>query len=422
MNLSKRNELTDIFGIDRRVIALGFARMADAMGNSFLIVVLPLYIASGNITGDFLGLSESLITGIVLGLFGLISSFCQPFTGRISDRIGKRRLFVLLGLIVFMFTNLLYILAHSYTTLLLIRTVQGIAAALTITASIALVSEVSKRESRGSNMGVYNSFRLIGFGTGPLASGILVEAGPYTLPLVGQVNGFVAAFCVAGFAAFISTILVLWLVDDPEETQPSDKKMVVRFTSDKSGRLLDPIFTLGLATFIMSAGFALLASIEPTVNQRLSQGAFMFAIEFSALIGMLAIMQPIIGKLSDTYGRKIFIVTGLVFLAPITFAEGLVTTPLQMIIARALQGICAAAVFAPALALAGDLAKKGQVGAQLSVLTVSFGIGISFGTVLSGYAIRFGFVAPFAIGAILAVFGAVLVQTQVPKDKAAVAV
>lgn len=420
MDQSKAGEENDILGVDRRVIALGFARMADAMGNSFLIVVLPLYIASGNITGDFLGLSESLITGIVLGLFGLISSFCQPFTGRISDRIGKRRLFVLLGLIVFMFTNLLYILAHSYTALLLIRTFQGMAAALTITASIALVSEVSKRESRGSNMGVYNSFRLIGFGVGPLASGILVEAGPYALPLIGEINGFVAAFCVAGLAAFVSTILVVWLVDDPEETKPSNEKMIVRFTTEESGRILDPIFTLGLATFIMSVGFALLASIEPTVNERLSQGAFMFALEFSALIGMLAIMQPLIGKLSDRYGRKTFIVTGLVLLGPITFAEGLVTTPLQMIIARALQGICAAAVFAPALALAGDLAKKGQVGAQLSVLTVSFGIGISFGTVISGYAIRFGFVAPFAIGAILAVIGAILVQTQVPKDKAKV--
>ena len=36
-----------LFGTDRRIIALGFARMADAMGNSFLIVVLPLFIASG---------------------------------------------------------------------------------------------------------------------------------------------------------------------------------------------------------------------------------------------------------------------------------------------------------------------------------------------------------------------------------------
>lgn len=410
-------ELENIFGIDRRVIALGFARMADAMGNSFLIVVLPLYIASGNVTGDLLGLSESFITGIVLGLFGLVSSLCQPFTGRFSDRIGKRRIFVLLGLVAFMFTNLLYTLAHSYTALLAIRTLQGIAAAFTITASVALVSEVSLRESRGGNMGVYNSFRLAGFGVGPLASGIILEAGPYTLPFFGVINGYIASFLIAGIAALVSTILVILLVDDPEETQPSSGRMMIRFTSDIPGRLLDPIFALGVATFIMSTGFALLAAIEPQVNQRLSQGPFMFSLEFSALIAMLAVVQPIVGKLSDKYGRKIFIVTGLVLLAPVTFAEGLVTTPVQMITARALQGICAAAVFAPALALAGDLAKKGHVSTQLSVLTVSFGIGISSGAFLSGYAIRFGFLAPFAVGAVLALLGAVIVQSQVPQTK-----
>lgn len=410
----KNNKVETIFGVDRRVIALGFARMADAMGNSFLIVVLPLYIASGNVTGDLYGITESLITGIILGLFGLVSSFCQPFTGRFSDRLGKRRVFVLLGLVAFMFTNLLYILAHSYTALLAIRTLQGIAAAFTITASVALVSEVSFRESRGGNMGVYNSFRLVGFGVGPLASGLVLEAGPYGLPLIGQVDGFVASFIIAGFAALVSAILVALLVDDPEETRPSSGKMMIRFTTDKPGKTLDPIFALGLATFIMSTGFALLAAIEPQVNERLSQGPFMFSVEFSALIAALAVVQPVVGKLSDRYGRKNFIVIGLIFLAPVTFAEGLVTTPLQMIVARALQGVCAAAVFAPALALAGDLAKRGHVSTQLSVLTVSFGIGISFGAMLSGYAIRFGFLAPFAVGAVFALIGAVFVQTQVP--------
>lgn len=416
MSISERDASTDFFGVDRRVIALGFARMADAMGNSFLIVVLPLYIASENITGNFLGFSEAMVTGIVLGLFGLVSSFCQPFSGRLSDRLGKRRLFVLTGLVAFMFINLLYIWAHSYMFLLALRILQGMAAALTITASVALVSEVSRRESRGSNMGVYNSFRLIGFGVGPLASGIVLETGPYTLPFLGEISGFVATFIIAGFAALVSTILVALLVDDPEETRPSNDRMIIRFTTEEPGRILDPIFALGLGTFIMSTGFALLAAIEPNVNERLSQGAFMFSLEFSALIGMLAIVQPIVGRMSDHYGRKIFIVTGLVLLGPITFAEGLVTAPWQMIVARALQGICAAAVFAPALALAGDLAKKGQVGAQLSVLTVSFGIGISSGAFLSGYAIRFGFIAPFAVGAVLALLGAILIQTQIPRN------
>lgn len=405
-----------IFGTDSRIMALGLARMADAMGNSFLIVVLPLYIASGEIGGTFFGFSESLITGIVIGLFGLVSSACQPITGRLTDRAGKRKIFVVIGLVLFTFANYSYALVDTYWGILGIRTAQGIAAALTITASIALVSELSVRGNRGGNMGIYNSFRLVGFGVGPLASGALIEIAPYNIPFIGVVGGFEAAFYVAAAAAFISAILVLLLVSDAEDTEPNTEPLALKIRGEEGKAFFDPIFALGIATFIMSAGFALLTSIEPQVNRRLSQGAFLFSVEFSALVGALALVQPYVGKLSDRFGRKIFIVIGMICLVPTTLAQGLATTPWHMILARALQGVSAAMVFAPALALAGDLAKKGQEGAQLSILTVSFGLGISFGALVSGYAIRFGFIAPFAFGAVLAVFGAFLVKSQVPEN------
>ncbi|MDX1747552.1 MAG: MFS transporter, partial [Halobacteriales archaeon] len=39
-----------VLGTDRRVVVLGLARMADALGNSFLIIVLPLFVASGRVS------------------------------------------------------------------------------------------------------------------------------------------------------------------------------------------------------------------------------------------------------------------------------------------------------------------------------------------------------------------------------------
>ena len=389
--------------------------MADSLGNSFLIVILPLYIASNNVTGNVYGLSETLITGLILGLFGLVTSFSQPFAGRLSDKLGKRKLFVLIGLAMFTLANFSYTIAHTYTLLMIIRAAQGIAAAFTITASLALVSELSENKSRGKNMGIYNSFRLIGFGLGPLGSGLLIENGPYEIPFIGSINGFVAAFCVASAAALLSAVLVSLLVSDPETTEPSKKKMKINLISKEKGRLLDPIFALALATLIMSFGFSLLAPIETETNQRLSQGAFMFSLEFSALIAALAIAQPIIGKASDQYGRRIFILIGLICLIPIVLAEGFVTEPWELITLRALQGISSAMVFAPALALAGDLAEKGQAGSQLAVVTMAFGLGISLGSFLSGYAVRFGYAVPFIAGAILAIIGVLIVTTQVPK-------
>lgn len=389
--------------------------MADALGNSFLIVVLPLYVASGSVTGETFGLTQSLVTGIVLALFGLVNSATQPFAGRVSDRAGKRKLFVVVGLVILGFSNYAFSLMDSYLGVLLIRAVQGFAAALTITASVALVNELSITGNRGRNMGTYNSFRLVGFGAGPLLGGVVVEGGPYVLPVASgmQISGFEASFYAAALAALVSVALVTLFVEDPEETQPITEKLAIAVRAQNPDHVLDPIFTLGLATLAMAGSIALLAPIEPTINARLNQGAVLFGVQFAAFIGALALTQPLVGSASDQHGRRGFIIAGLIFLIPTTFTQGLVTSSYQMIVARLLQGISGAMVFAPALALAGDLARKGQSGAQLSVLTVAFGLGISFGQIASGFLIQYGFITPFLFGAVIAALGAVLIYTQV---------
>ena len=404
-------------GLDIRVIVLGLARMADAFGNSFLIVVLPLYVASGQVTGTRFGLSVELMAGLVLALFGLISAVSQPLAGRLSDRAGRRTLFVILGLWIFAGANVSFSFVESYVGVLGIRAVQGVAASLTITAGVALVNEISAFENRGGNMGVYNSLRLVGFGAGPLVAGGVMEGGPYPVPgLPGtSLTGFEATFYLAALAALLSAVLVQIFVEDPEETMPTRERLALRIRAVSPDRILDPIFALGIVTFVMSACIALLAPIEPSVNERLGQGPFLFAVEFSALVAALAVVQPLVGSASDRVGRHTFIVAGLIGLVPGTLLQGVVTAPWQMVGARLLQGVSAAAVFAPALALAGDLSREGQSGAQLSVLTMAFGLGISFGQISAGYLIRYGFVTPFAFGALLAAGTVFLVRSQVPE-------
>ena len=174
--------------------------MADAVANSFLVIVLPLYIASGEVRGEAFGLPDAAITGIILAIFGFFNAFAQPFAGRLSDRTGRRRAFVVAGLLALTLFNSLYFFAHSYLALFLIRIGQGLSVAATIVAAVALVNELSTRTNRGANMGVYNSLRLVGFGTGPLVAGFVVSGGPYTV-LGTQLTGFQAAFAVAAMPA-----------------------------------------------------------------------------------------------------------------------------------------------------------------------------------------------------------------------------
>jgi len=429
-----------VFDTDSRVLTLGLARMADALGNSFLIIVLPLYIASGQISlSGIVGtevagfvLREETLIGLVLSLFGLLNSVGQLYTGRLSDRTGRRRAFVLAGLAIFAVGSAIYPFVTSYWAVLGARALQGVGAACTIPATVALVNEYSATNAeRGGNFGVFNTFRLIGFGFGPIVAGIVITGGvateagasasesvvEYALPAVlggGTFSGFTAAFAIAVLGAAVSFALVSLLITDPprDEGEAASDLSIAVFDRDDGG--FDPVFVLGIATFFMATTIALFATLEGPVRARLNESTLMFSVQFAAVVIANVLLQVPIGRASDRHGRRPFIVAGFVVLVPAVFAQGVVTTPLAMLAARFVQGIAVALVFAPSLALAGDLAGAGRSGTTLSVLTMAFGLGVAVGPLASGVLYNLGgFGAPFFVGAALSAVALALVYAEV---------
>ena len=403
-----------VLDTDRRVLVLGLARMADALGNSFLIIVLPLFIASGQVSlagiagvrlavgpVSFL-VTESLLIGIVLSLFGFLNSFSQPFTGRLSDRTGKRRVYILFGLALLAAASAAYLVVTSYWLVLVLRALQGIAAGFTIPSTVALVNELATSEDRGGNFGVFNTLRLVGFGFGPIVAGVVIET-----------VSIEAAFAVAVVGALLSFVLVVILVEDPERTDATaadDLSVSIRGTDS----LLDPVFALGLGTFCMAIGIALFATLEAQVNDRLSQGTLLFGVQFAAVVLANVAFQIPVGRASDRMGRRPFLLAGFLLLVPSVLAQGFVTDSLLMTLARFVQGVAVAMVFAPSLALAGDLAGEGQSGTTLSVLTMAFGLGVAVGPLASGVLFNLGgFSTPFTVGAVLALVALGLTYWQV---------
>ncbi|MFP4590041.1 MAG: MFS transporter [Halobacteriales archaeon] len=403
-------------GVDRQVLILALARMTESVGNSFLVVVLPLFIASELVTGSTFGLTEVALTGVVLSLFGFVNSPLQPFTGRLSDRTGRRKIFVLVGLAIIGLASLSYAFASAYWHLLVLRVLQGIAGALIIPTTVALVNDLASETNRGGNMGTYNTFRLIGFGVGPLGAGLVVAGGPYRIPLAAvTITGFDASFILAASTATVSFLLVALLIRDPPLETPAARSRPAGIpVRDRTGEhLLDPVFTLGVASFFMAVGIALFATLGDLINARLGQGSVWFGAQFAAFVIAQILLQAPIGRATDFYGRKRFIVAGMALLVPTTLVQGVVLDSLLMFLARFLQGVAGAMVFAPALALAGDLAPTGESGRTLSVLTMAFGFGVAFGPLVSGFLVELGFVVPFIVAGALAAVGLVLVATQV---------
>ena len=408
----------NLFGVNPQVLALALARMSESVGNSFLIVVLPLFIASEFVTGGTFGLTEVAITGIVLSLFGFVNSPLQPFTGRLSDRTGRRKIYVLFGLAVLAAASFAYSFVSEYWHLIGLRVLQGVAGAFIIPTTVALVNDLAAETNRGGNMGTYNTFRLVGFGVGPVAAGAVVAAGPYTVDfgsVNAQISGFDATFYFAAFTATLALVMVLVLIDDPdiEPADPDDGDTSLAIFDPAGNHTFDPVFTLSVISFLMAIGIAVFATLGDLINTRLDQGPTMFGLQFAAFVLAQIFLQMPIGRATDFYGRKRFIVLGMALLVPPTAAQGFVLDSWLMFGARFAQGVAGAMVFAPALALAGDLASETTSGTTLSALTMAFGFGVAAGPLLSGFLVEFGFHVPFTLAALLAGIGMVLVYTQV---------
>ena len=416
--------------VDKRVVVLGIARAADALGNSFLIIVLPVYISGGQVVlGDLTSVEILGVTlgvefyiGLALSAYGFISSFGQPFSGQLSDRIQRRKALILTGLGVFGIATATYPFVSQYISVIALRAAQGIGAALIVPANVALVNEYSASEDeRGRNFGFFNTFRLVGFGFGPVIAGMIISAGPHPTPL-GIISGVNAAFGVALATVLLSIFLVLAFVRDPEDIERTGAGTLgikAALQGNEDSAKLRAVFALGFGTVLLTSSLGVFATLEGPVNSKLQQGSFLFSAQFAAGVLANVIGQYPVGRASDKFGRRPFIVAGFIVIAPAVAAQAFVTSSLGMLVARFLQGVSVALVFAPTLALVGDLAGEGQSGGYLSVLTSAFGFGIAVGPLAAGVLFSIGgYQAPFLVTAGTGFLGLIVVLLEVEEASA----
>ncbi len=394
------DKIADSIGANRTVLALSVARLGDAVGNSILFVVIPLYVAK--LPAPWFPIPETVLVGLLISLYGLTNALLQPFVGAWIDRVSRRKPFIQAGLVLMAIGTLAFVFAGRFSALLFIRGLQGIGVALTIPASLALMASATEKRTRGGSMGVYTSMRMVGFAIGPLIGGFLHDH-----------VSFNAAFYTGAAFIFLGLIFVqVWVHETPDRS---------RAQSAGAFRVLDREFLTGgilglaIATFLMASSFSMMSALEKQFNQRLGQGALGFGLAFSALMVSRLVAQVPLGWLSDRIGRKPLIIGGLVLMAPATVLLGLAATTLQLTGFRVFQGVASAAIAAPAFALAADLSRSGGEGRQLSIVTTGFGLGIALGPLIAGVLATVIFELPFIIGGALTLLGAWVVYRYVPE-------
>lgn len=381
-------------GANRTVLALSLARLVDALTNGILFVILPLHVAALPGLKAF-HLGTPVLVGLLISLHGLVFVVSQFAIGALSDRAARRKPFIQGGLLLLAASMAAFVLARSFLDLLILRLLQGLAIGLVIPTSMALIARSTVRQTRGSSIGIYDTTRMVGLGLGPLIGGLLYVS-----------FGFTAVFLVAAGFAFVSLVLV---------------QVLVRETP---APMLDPALVnagslgLVLAATLMAMIHATLTALENELNLRLQQTALGFGIAFSALIFSRLLIQVPLGRLSDRIGRKPLIVGGLILMAPATVLLVRAETTLQFTLLMVVQGIAMAAIASPAYALAADVARLGQEGQQMGMVTLGFGLGMAVGPFLAGSLAVLAFELPFVVGGLATLFGAWYVRRFVPEAAA----
>ena len=160
---------------------------------------------AGDIVAE-LGLSAAQLGWLSSGL-ALAWALSAYFVGAWSDRVGTRKPFVLLSIVIFSVCSALSGFATGFVYLLLARIVMGIAEGPFLPICLSIMNDVSSPHRRGLNAGILQNVFAATIGT--MLSGFLV-------PQLAEQFGWRATFFLTGIPGLICVLLVWAYLKEPE--------------------------------------------------------------------------------------------------------------------------------------------------------------------------------------------------------------
>lgn len=184
------------------------------------------------------------------------------------------------------------------------------------------------------------------------------------------------------------------------------------------------IFIL-ITLMIDAIGIGLVFPIMPDLMDRVGagstgEGAFWGGVLMASYAGALFVFAPIIGSLSDAFGRKPVLLLALFVLAVDYVIMALAGVYWVLLVGRILAGI-AGATYTTATAYIADISSKKDRAARFGMIGAAFGIGFVLGPAIGGIAAEYHITAPFWIAAVLSaanvVFGVFVLPESLSMDK-----
>ncbi|WP_081706678.1 MFS transporter [Nocardia sp. CNY236] len=327
----------------------------------------------------------------IISAFAMMRLIFAPVSGRLVQRLGERSVY-LGGLLIVALSTGACAVAQSYWQLMVLRSLGGIGSTMFTVSSLALVIRLSPPEQRGRVSGLWSSSFLIGAVSGPLLGGALSGLGlrwPFVI--------YAVALLVVTVAVHLSLRNSVVAVPEPVGG--------VRLLSFRDGwarpeyrAVLLSNFTNGVAVFGVR-----MALVPLFVVEVLDYGPAMAGVVLTAFASGTVAVLFAAGRGSDRWGRKPFLIAGLLVCAVGTVGLGLTTSLLWLLATSFLAGI-GSGMYTPSqqAAIADIIGPKARGGPILA----GFQMSADFGTVIGPTVI--GALAQMSYGFAFGVTGALL--------------
>jgi MFS transporter, DHA1 family, multidrug resistance protein len=178
------------------------------------------------------------------------------------------------------------------------------------------------------------------------------------------------------------------------------------------------LFILSAAVGVAMMGLGIIWPLIPVYAVELGAGGFLVGLIVASFNISRVLLSPFSGAISDKWGRKRFIASGLLIYAILSVFYVLPENAETLILIRLLHGIASLLVVPVAMALTADIAPPHKLGLYMGTLNMAIMVGLGFGPAMGGI-IRdtLGFNAAFYIMGGLALITSLMVAVFIPADK-----
>ena len=318
--------------------------------------------------------------GLFLGLLTYSSAFSAPVTGMLADRFGHRRQLIVSSLLITVF-SLVYAVAPSVPTLLLLVPIHGIVWSGLLSASAAYLTSILPAHRRSEGIGYWGLSSVVALAVAPPLGFWIYRRGWLWL-------------CV--FAAALNLVMAV-IASRLEETRRDHAPGVHGPHHWIEWRVL----VMSAPLFLYSFGYGAVTSFSAVYAEAL--GVTPHSVYLSTLAVVVLVSRPFLGPLGDRVGyRKVFLpclVLMAIGLATLTFAD----RGSLLVTSAVIFGLgfgTAYPVFAASVTHAVPAARRG---AAFGALLAAFDTGIGTGSTATGWLItHVGFAGAFGVAAALA--------------------